>query len=241
MSGELGALAQAAPASAVRAHWTAGARQLVAGSACMGVALLAAVAARAVATAAASLAWIAPLGASALLLFYIPASPLVRPWAVLAGNTVSALLGFGLHCWLGGGLPSAVLAGACAAGVMYLLRCLHPPGSAVAVGTALHGAGAGLGVGALGWGLAVAPVVLGSAVLVLLAIGLNRCLGRRYPHRHEHPPAIASSAVAPPPLTRADIEAALKGFGEPLDIDADDLLDLLRDAQRHAMRRAPRP
>ena len=36
---------------------------------------------------------VAPLGASAVLVFGVPASPLAQPWAVLGGNTVSALAG----------------------------------------------------------------------------------------------------------------------------------------------------
>src|SRR3954470_5628146 len=39
-------------------------------------------------------AWlVAPLGASALLVFAVPGSPMAQPWTVLAGNTVSALVG----------------------------------------------------------------------------------------------------------------------------------------------------
>ncbi|UUZ55438.1 HPP family protein [Massilia sp. H-1] len=39
-------------------------------------------------------AWlIAPMGASAVLLFCLPASPLAQPWAVIGGNLVSALVG----------------------------------------------------------------------------------------------------------------------------------------------------
>ena len=45
---------------------------------------------------AADPAWpwlMAPLGASAVLVFGVPASPLAQPWAVVAGNTPSALVG----------------------------------------------------------------------------------------------------------------------------------------------------
>src|SRR3954471_551499 len=36
---------------------------------------------------------VAPLGASAVLLFAVPTSPLAQPWAIVGGNTVSALIG----------------------------------------------------------------------------------------------------------------------------------------------------
>ena len=36
---------------------------------------------------------IAPMGASAVLLFAVPASPLAQPWSIVGGNGVSALVG----------------------------------------------------------------------------------------------------------------------------------------------------
>ena len=35
----------------------------------------------------------ASLGASAFLMFALPQSPMAQPWAVIAGNTLSALVG----------------------------------------------------------------------------------------------------------------------------------------------------
>src|SRR6187551_2341605 len=76
---------------------------------------------------------VAPMGASAVLIFAAPASPLAQPWAVLGGNTVSALVG--TACVLL--IPDPALAGAVAValaiGLMFQLRCLHPPGGASAL------------------------------------------------------------------------------------------------------------
>lgn len=36
---------------------------------------------------------VAPMGASAVLLFAVPASPLAQPWPIGGGNTISALVG----------------------------------------------------------------------------------------------------------------------------------------------------
>src|SRR3569832_166040 len=36
---------------------------------------------------------IAPMGASAVLLFAVPSSPLAQPWSVLCGNILSATIG----------------------------------------------------------------------------------------------------------------------------------------------------
>ncbi|GME43552.1 hypothetical protein ACJ2_29740 [Pantoea sp. QMID2] len=37
--------------------------------------------------------FVAPVGASAVLLFGLPASPLAQPWAIVGGNSLSALAG----------------------------------------------------------------------------------------------------------------------------------------------------
>ena len=83
-----------------------------------------------------SVVWlVAPLGASAVLVFCVPASPLAQPWAVVGGDTLSALIGIACVHALGGTALSAALAVALAIAVMFALRCLHPPGGAAA-GTA---------------------------------------------------------------------------------------------------------
>lgn len=37
--------------------------------------------------------FIAPMGASAVLLFGVPSSPLAQPWSIVGGNVLSALIG----------------------------------------------------------------------------------------------------------------------------------------------------
>ncbi|MER3609381.1 HPP family protein, partial [Klebsiella pneumoniae] len=71
--------------------------------------------------------------ASAVLLFGVPSSPLAQPWSIVGGNVLSALIGV----TVGMLVPDAALA---IAG-MYFLRCLHPPGGAVALTAILGGAG----------------------------------------------------------------------------------------------------
>ncbi|WP_240344816.1 HPP family protein [Novosphingobium sp. THN1] len=78
------------------------------------------------------LPWImAPVGASAVLVFAVPASPLAQPWPVVGGNLISVLVGMavGKLCALGGiGAPVAVsLAVGGAIAVMAIARCTHPP------------------------------------------------------------------------------------------------------------------
>ena len=85
---------------------------------------------------------VAPLGASAVLVFALPASPMAQPWAVVGGNTLSALVGIvGVHgvYLLGAPELAAALAVATAIALMLTLRCLHPPGGATALMMVLGG------------------------------------------------------------------------------------------------------
>ena len=79
----------------------------------------------------------ASLGASALLVFALPSSPLAQPWAVIAGNTLSALVG--ITCANLISLPVLGMAVAASGSIlgMFMLRCLHPPAAAVALITVL--------------------------------------------------------------------------------------------------------
>src|SRR5690606_16230088 len=65
-----------------------------------------------------ALALVAPLGASAVLVFAVPASPLAQPWAVMAGNTVSAMVGIACAKWVPDPALGAALAVGLAIGLM---------------------------------------------------------------------------------------------------------------------------
>ncbi|MFG3757464.1 HPP family protein, partial [Klebsiella pneumoniae] len=73
---------------------------------------------------------VASIGASAVLLFAVPASPLAQPWPIIGGNSVSALVGIVVARAIGDPLLAAAVAAALAIAVMSLARCLHPPGGA---------------------------------------------------------------------------------------------------------------
>src|ERR1700687_5247852 len=56
---------------------------------------------------------VAPMGASAVLLFAVPASPLAQPWSIIGGNMVSAVIGVACANWIAhpviaAGLPLAL-------------------------------------------------------------------------------------------------------------------------------------
>ena len=69
---------------------------------------------------------VAPLGASAVLVFAVPASPLAQPWPVIGGNTISALVGVAVFHLV----PSAPVAAGVAVGAAILV--MSPPVSSAA-------------------------------------------------------------------------------------------------------------
>lgn len=180
----------------------------------------------------------APAGASAVLLFSVPASPLAQPWSIVGGNTLSALVGVAVASVVDDVALAAGLACALAILAMSAARCLHPPGGAVAV-TAVIG---GPAVTAAGYGFVLTPVALDAVVLVAIGVLFHRLAGRAYPHR---PPAPAPNPVGtadPPPMRRTgfgpeDVEAALAALGDTFDIAPADLERVLREVERQALLR----
>nr|WP_245644784.1 HPP family protein [Hydrogenophaga flava] len=179
--------------------------------------------------------FLAPMGASAVLLFAVPASPLAQPWSIVGGNTVSALVGVSCALLLGHTGLAASAAGALAIAAMFALRCLHPPGGAVAV-TAVLG---GQAVTHLGYQFVLSPVALNSGLLMLAALLFNHLTHRRHPH-----PATAASHHTRDPLpsrrvgfTHDDLTRALASQGELLDVRPEDLEDILVRAQLLASQR----
>lgn len=179
---------------------------------------------------------VAPMGASAVLLFAVPSSPLAQPWSVLGGNVISALIGVAVVKAIGGGPLAAALAVALALGAMFQLRCVHPPGGAAALLATLGGAP----VQALGWSFAFVPVGLNALLLVAAAVAYNR-VARRPRHapavhdnRHHTADPAPQDRIGPTP---EDLDAALREFNQLVDIDRDVLEDLLRHAEQQAWRR----
>jgi len=172
---------------------------------------------------------IAPMGASAVLLFAAPTSPLAQPWSILGGNVVSALIGVSSAL----AIPNPIAAAAIA--VMLLLGCLHPPSGAVAL-TAVLG---GPVIHKAGYWFVVSPVGINSLLLVAIAILFNNLTGRRYPHLV---PASPHGTSDPSPTRRTgvvseDLQAVLADYGEVVAISPDELDALLNQAQIRAFNR----
>jgi ABC-type multidrug transport system ATPase subunit len=72
---------------------------------------------------------LAPLGASSVILFALPHSPLAQPWSVIGGLLLPALVGFACGRWIPADYLAVGLAVAISVWLMAWLRCLHPPGA----------------------------------------------------------------------------------------------------------------
>lgn len=179
---------------------------------------------------------IAPMGASAVLVFAVPSSPLAQPWSVIGGNGLSALAGV-LAVQL---VPDPTLAAAVAvAGAVLLMslgRCVHPPGGAVAL-TAVVG---GPVIQSLGFGYALAPVLTSSALLVLVGLAYNNGVRRSYPHEAPATPRASAPMTGGLVIERRDVEAALASLDEKLQLEPEDLEALVLQVMLEAEARIKR-
>jgi CBS-domain-containing membrane protein len=122
---------------------------------------------------------IGSLGASAVLVYGAPRSPLAQPRNLVGGHVLSAIVG--VACWkLLHQYPwlAAALAVATAIAIMHATRTLHPPGGA----TALIAVIGSREVHDLGFLFVLVPCTLGPLVLLAVALVVNNIPGsRRYP------------------------------------------------------------
>jgi len=186
---------------------------------------------------AAALPWIiAPMGASAVLLFAVPASPLAQPWAMLGGNLLAAVIGVACARGIPEPMMAAAVAVSAAIGLMFVLRCIHPPAGAVAL-TAVVG---GPAIEGLGFGFVIYPVLINSVCLLTLAVLYNRATGREYPQRKAVIAGAEPAGAAPSSLgglAAEDLDAVLDEYNQVLDVSREDLRDLFLRAEAHAYRR----
>jgi CBS domain-containing membrane protein len=178
-----------------------------------------------------TLPWlVASMGASAVLVFVLPASPLSQPWPVAGGHLVAAAIGLITRNlvpepWLAAGLAVGL-----AIAAMSLARCLHPPAGGTALITALSASA--------GWSFLVFP--LGLNLLILLACGLawNRLTGHSYPHRAT---PVAAPVAWVGHIEDSDLDAVLAEWDEVLDVSRADLIALLHATEARVLARIKAP
>ncbi len=107
-----------------------------------------------------SLWLMAPFGATCVLLFSIPASPLSQPINVIVGHLISSSIGLTLHTLLPTSWWAIALAAGLALSAMAALRVTHPPAGADPLVVFLENPG---------WDYLGFPVLSGSVLLVVVA------------------------------------------------------------------------
>ena len=177
-------------------------------------------------------AWyIAPMGASSVLLFAVPASPLAQPWNVVIGNIIAGVIGVSCALFIAEPTLAFSLAVALTIFLMMSTDSLHPPSGAVAI-TAVMG---GESIHQLGYAFVFYPVLLNSILLLIVAIIYNRMLGKQFPQvaqintRSKDPTPTQKVTIQP-----QDIKDALADQTELLDISEYDLQKIILKAQENA-------
>lgn len=138
---------------------------------------------------------IASFGATAVLIYGSPSSPLAQPVCVVFGNVVSALIGVSISKVIGlmpydmQISPNTVIIGSALAVAlstvaMQYLRVLHPPGGATAFIAVIGDEH----IKQHGYYYVISPVLLGNVVLIFLAALINNfCETTKYPQYWIYP------------------------------------------------------
>lgn len=182
---------------------------------------------------------ITSVGASAVLLFATPHSPLAQPWPVAGGHLISAVIGVTCAKLV----PDPWVAGALAVSLsilaMLYTRSLHPPGGATALLPVLGNNY----IHADGYHFVLVPVALNVLLILATALAVNNLLpGHRYParpypekdkrHRHDDPTPLGRLGI-----DKNDLHRALQDLDIYLDVSEEDLNQVYSRAGMHAFRR----
>ncbi len=181
---------------------------------------------------------VASIGASMILVFVLPSSPVSQPYPLIMGHFVSAVIGvscsylpFDLYLTAAICISSSLLA-------MLLFKAVHPPAAATAMMPVIVGP---LAVG--GYYFTIFPVLLNVVVLTIMGIVLSRYwLKVEYPRNptptedpvHKHKDA---SPLARLGISRKDLESSMKEYGAFLNITEKDMAEVYGLAQQKSYHR----
>lgn len=181
------------------------------------------------------LVMVASMGASALILFVMPNSPLAQPYPFVMGHVVPAAIGVVCANSIDSFYLAAALAVSASLFAMYLLNCLHPPGGAAAlVPVIAHDEHL------LTLSYVIFPVLVNVMTMLLFTLIVHKwVLRKEYPvrpiarkdsqHQHEDPSPLARMGI-----NSSDLQAAMQNFNAYLDITENDLARLYSSAQHNA-------
>ncbi|QUJ69815.1 HPP family protein (plasmid) [Photobacterium sp. GJ3] len=101
----------------------------------------------------------APFGATAVLVFGVPDSPLAQPKNVIAGHLLTAFIGVFFVAFIGVTPLTMAIASGLAVSAMLLTKTTHPPAGANPLLIMLTGQS---------WSFLLTPVLIGAVVMVLM-------------------------------------------------------------------------
>lgn len=172
---------------------------------------------------------VASMGASAVILFAVPTSPLAQPWPLVGGQLLSAAVGVFCAYYI----HDLTLAAATAVGLSVLLmlvgRCLHPPGAATALAPILSASPKS----ELDLEFLFLPVGVNVLWMLIFVLLINRLLLRR-----DYPLSPKSKALKRTQrkhrllgVGEGDLEQVTRDIGHFLDIGNEELLQIFTRLQ----------
>ena len=173
---------------------------------------------------------VASMGASAVILFATPHSPMAKPWSVVGGHLISA--GIGVLCYHA--IPNLLLV---SIAVMLYLRSLHPPGGATALAAVIGGPK----LHALGYHFVLTPVGLNVLTILLVAIAfhyftgvLQSRMGVKTTHDGWWDLEPIDRGTHRVPFSQSDLSNALKTLDTFIDVTEEDLQHIYSLAMMHS-------
>lgn len=181
---------------------------------------------------------IAPVGASAVILYGLSHSPLAQPWSVIGSYLVATLAAMASSTFITSPQIAAAVAVAASIWLMARLNCMHPPGGALALMLVLDAP-----YDQAKATLTVELVLLNLVVMLLAALLVNNLVLRhRYPYSmksaeqglHTTKDVMPTRRIG---LTHADLESAVQTLDTFIDVQENELVQLYNLAVDHAFAR----
>jgi CBS domain-containing membrane protein len=120
----------------------------------------------------------ASMGASTVIVFFTPNSPMAQPWPLVGGQLVSLVIGLACGHFVSDMAFASAYAVAGSVFAMLILRCLHPPGAASALAPIISGKV----IETSSYTDVLIAMSLNVTIMLLSAVVINRwLLGYEYP------------------------------------------------------------
>ncbi len=182
-------------------------------------------------------ALVAAVGATAVIIFSMPHSPMAQPWSVFGGYLVAVIVALAVIAVTPNVMLGISISLALVVLLMIAFKCVHPPAGAIAIfvvtQTPKNAEEA--------WEL-IAGILLVAISIVIAAALFNKLLGRKYPqcfaeqstNLHKTKDLLPTERSG---ITHEDLDYALKTHGTYVDVQESELIDLYETAISHAFSR----